>query len=250
MKINQYRRLCLYLQQQAWSDTGNYTYKERILFEIHRQYHKYIKNPFLDVHARTCSLYIHIPKTGGNSVTQVLYKRRSKEAGSHRAAWEYQVCDQRKFEDYFVFATVRHPLARMRSAFYYLKNGGMNASDRALGEGLLGPYKTFVDFARALAADEGLRLQIKRKLHFLPQSYFLCDIRGQCIVPHLLHQERFDTKLAEICDRLNIPYAPRRDNPTPRHIIPAEDLSGLPEDVCYRMYKRDYQLAGYEKAAY
>lgn len=248
MKINLYRKLCLHLQESANAGVSDGLMWDKLRFVLIRQYHRLSKCPYLDIHKKTGVIYIHIPKTGGNSITRILYNRSSKHAGSHRAAWEYQCYDAKKYDSYYVFTMVRHPLSRMRSAFYYLKNGGMNAGDKAFGDTVLAPFATFSDLLRTMQKDPALKARVMGWIHFLPQSYYLCNPQGECIVPNILRIENFNADMRMLCDRLGILYTPRCDNPTPKHAMPEEDLSGAPEDFCYSLYRRDYELLKYSKS--
>lgn len=245
MKITAYRRSCLRLQARSGQKQSPGGLPDIVWFWLLRGIHRREKSPYLPVHHRTKSLYIHIPKAGGNSVTRIVYDCASPKAGSHKAAWEYQAFDAKRFADYFVFATVRHPLTRMRSAFYYLKAGGNNAGDRAWGERVLAPFDDFRTFLTALEADAGLRGRVMGWIHFLPQRYFLCDPHGLPIVDYLVRTEDFDTGMREVCRRLHIDYAPCRDNITPQDVLRDEDLTGAPARICFELYRQDYELLHY-----
>src|SRR6185312_6788568 len=71
----------------------------------------------------TRSIFVHIPKTGGVSLTNSLYGNR---AGRHATLGTYQVVfPARAFYSYFKFAFVRNPWDRLYSAYRYLQAGAM-----------------------------------------------------------------------------------------------------------------------------
>lgn len=200
--------------------------------------------PYLDIHRRTRSVYVHVPKTGGCTVKRIVYGLSSEVAGGHRPAWEYRLSDPVLFGDCFVFATVRHPLSRMRSAFRYLKAGAFNANSKQWSETHLAGFDTFDDFIRALAHNRALRRDIMCFRHFLPQSYFLCDRTGACIVDTLIRHERFAEDLRLICARMNVAYDDCWENVSERT---NEGRWHDPdtERICFQLYRADYALLGY-----
>lgn len=64
-------------------------------------------------------IFIHVPKTGGASVTE--YFRCEIE---HHPAIYYKTNYPEKFKEYLVFAFARNPWARMVSAYFYQKKFG------------------------------------------------------------------------------------------------------------------------------
>lgn len=246
MKITVYRQLCRRLQDNAAQDKTIKYKGLTALYSCARLYQRLVRNPYLPVHHRTRSVYVHVPKTGGNSVTNILYGARSRWAGSHRGAWEYLNYSPDWYQQYFVFATVRHPLIRMHSAFYFLKCGGMNARDKRWADHNLAQFDNFYDFMMALK-DRPHRKHIMRFLHFFPQSYFLCDATGKPIVTQFVHTEDFEAGMQNVCEKLNIPYAPRHENATIRREIRPGDFDDEPANLCYEIYQRDYDLLGYRR---
>lgn len=245
MKITVYRRSFRSLQACSATQLSLQHLSLSVVYDTMRLYQKIIRDPYLPLHHRTKSIYVHVPKTGGNSVTQMLYGERSPKAGSHRGAWEYKNYSAELFSQYFVFATVRHPLTRLHSAFHYLKCGGINAKDKRWGEQYLHAYDTFYDFILALRNPTYRRI-ILRGLHFMPQSYFLCDVSGKLIVDNFVRLEDFENGMQKVCDKLNISYKPHRNNITPGRKITPEDFSDIPAKICYEIYPQDYALLGYD----
>jgi len=67
------------------------------------------------------------------------------------------------------FTIVRHPADRLRSAYYYLRQGGRNANDARTYEIYLSGYSSFREFVLDLPQ----RKEILELLHFRPQVSFL-----------------------------------------------------------------------------
>jgi hypothetical protein len=112
-------------------------------------------------------IYIHIPKTGGISVS----KRLMGFAVGHKSISEYFANDPFFSEKAFKFSLVRHPFTRFRSTYFYLVNGGMNLKDQNLGRELFSLFPTFECFCDGIGSDDFM------------QIYSICV--------HLRHQYKF-----------------------------------------------------------
>jgi hypothetical protein len=112
-------------------------------------------------------IFIHVPKTAGSSIANVLF---GSESGHVRYS-DYQRANPKKFESYFKFCFVRNPWDRLVSSFFFLRAGGMNDLDRAWAAENLAGCADFEDFvsnwldpARAMSFP-----------HFRPQSWYVAD---------------------------------------------------------------------------
>ncbi|HSH75802.1 MAG TPA: sulfotransferase family 2 domain-containing protein, partial [Longimicrobiales bacterium] len=76
---------------------------------------------------RRC-IFVHIPKCAGFSVARSLF---GNLAGGHLTVRKYQmIYRRREFSEYFKFTFVRNPWDRVVSAFFFLKEGGVNEVDK------------------------------------------------------------------------------------------------------------------------
>jgi len=112
------------------------------------------------------ALYIHIPKCAGSSLSLGLC---GYQVG-HTTARAQQQRDPRFFRTAFKFTVVRHPFLRLRSAFHFLRRGGMTAHDREMGETWLSGFETFDDLIESVWNGGDRRpLQL---LHLRPMTDF------------------------------------------------------------------------------
>jgi Sulfotransferase family len=146
-----------------------------------RYLERVINLPIQDVLRRSQSLFIHIPKNGGTTVTNALYGRFI----GHRSAEWYRSADPIFFESKFKFAIIRNPAERFISAFYFLKSGGtllVPASPRATR--LVSKYKSVIDFIDCIEA--GRVGEFKGiDLVFHEQTNYVRDKCGLVIVENL-----------------------------------------------------------------
>jgi chondroitin 4-sulfotransferase 11 len=214
-------------------------------FEAACRLYRLRRNPYRRRHFEANALFVHIPKTGGNSIKRIIYGVDCGGTGLHTAAWEYRAHSAEIYDRLFVFAAVRHPLLRLTSAFAFLKCGGMTREDEIWSGRWLRRYDDVKALLRALD-DDAERKRIMHWTHFIPQRYFLCDFDGRPIVDHLVRTENFAADMRRVCDRLHLPYCERHDNVT--QYCPSTTASFDEETVrrCYALYRDDYELLGYE----
>jgi hypothetical protein len=205
------------------------------------------RSPYREIQLRTKTLFIHIPKTGGNSVTQMIYGLPALDVRPHVPARVYRDYSPELFSQFYVFATVRHPFTRLRSAYHFLRAGGMTSKDRRWSRRHLRRYETFHAFMLALR-DDTVRSEILRYTHFVPQAHYLCDSDGTLLVNHLVRMEQFESGMQGVCRDLCRPFQARHENRTVLPDTPAEsDWTPELENICFGLYRRDYELLGYPR---
>lgn len=140
--------------------------------------------------------FVHVPKTGGYSLTAALMDGIATEHAS--AICLRAQLGSREWDRLLSFAFLRHPASRFLSAFWYLKAGGMNAQDRAWAETHLRESGTAEDFVHLLERQPSLLSWV----HFRPQWTFVCDTSGAVLVDFLGRFERFDEDVQVVLRRL------------------------------------------------
>ncbi|MBF0623004.1 MAG: sulfotransferase family 2 domain-containing protein [Magnetococcales bacterium] len=182
-------------------------------------------------------IFVHVPKVAGQSVEQVFLKRlglswapeerkklllcanddpkRGPPRLAHLTAQEYidlGYVDQQQFSDYFKFGFVRNPWARLVSEYRFRKH----------------PY--FRDFKRFVFNHFPTPGWDDRYRHIMPQSDYLYDDQGQCLVDFIGRFENLQADFEEVCRRLNwqpqkLPHANKSstgkvaDRKTPRQWV-------------------------------
>jgi len=159
-------------------------------------------------------LFVHIPKTAGQSIESVFVKRagltweqrehlllrpnREKHLGpprlAHLLAKEYVqlgYIDQATFEQYFKFTFVRNPWARLLSEFNYRKSHGDVDYQCS--------FKKFV-IERLPTAEKDCHNSGKDYYrHILPQYYFIYDDNDKCLVDFVGKFEHLQTDFNKVC---------------------------------------------------
>lgn len=209
-------------------------------------------------------IFIHVPKTAGSSVHQVLapysvdkqrtllrsFLRRvpilEHPENAHfriheTAASVRQKLSAKVFDGFTSFAFVRDPFDHAVSHYHYLAQ----YRNKRLSERFA--KMTFEDYLlyRAAPRRPGDRLFVR-----LPdQSYFLCDNKGDVLVSNVLKYETLNEDFTRMLARLDISAAPlektntakRRDTSIPL----SEFYSQRTIELVQRIYARDFKAFGY-----
>ncbi|MDK3073180.1 sulfotransferase family 2 domain-containing protein [Sedimentitalea sp. JM2-8] len=199
------------------------------------------------------TIFVHVPKTGGQSIEAVFLDdlglgwndraalllrhnddpARGPEKLAHLFAGEYVArghIDRRAFDRYLKFAVVRHPFDRILSEYRY------RAAAQAR-RGLTLELETF------LAREEpGDYSDLAR--HRVPQFRFLTDRDGSCLVDHVLRFETLAEDIAPIFERIfgerrSLPHRNRSGGN--RKIA----LTASQKDRLAERYRGDFEAFGY-----
>lgn len=116
---------------------------------------------------KTHSIFVHIPKAAGVSISKELY---GNYGGGHCSIADYSnIFNEYDFTKYFKFTFVRNPWDRLLSAYRFLQEGGFNEKDEQWFELNLAKYKNFESFVMQWLSLEN----IDSYVHFKSQVSFL-----------------------------------------------------------------------------
>lgn len=119
----------------------------------------------------TQSIFIHVPRTAGTSVTRALNRKRLR----HYPISRYAAFDRDRFRRYFKFAFVRNPWDRMLSAYAHLRRDPDDPArfpDTIWGQKHVTPHRDFEAFVLALR-QPSVRRTVMSYIHFRPQLTWL-----------------------------------------------------------------------------
>lgn len=185
-------------------------------------------------------VFIHVPKCAGSSVCSVLLDGRWP---GHLPYHWYEQQFPAHCADSFKFAFVRDPLERAYSAYTYLRGNSMGSRDLE-AQALVGSYRDFDHFVAGWVHPDNLR----RQLHFAPQTDFLVDHLGRMSMDFLGRQEHLQRDFRSVCERLGLNAAlPHLNVSLGRRSEPVRDFCSLrTRRLVRRAYQRDYEVLGYE----
>ena len=154
------------------------------------------------------TLFVHIPKTGGISLSMAVF---GSLGGGHRSLRAYEMTfGRRRIANWFKFTVVRDPHARFLSSVNYLAGGGTTSRDRAFAEEVLLPYGSADEFVRHWVNPNNVR----RQWHFVPQIEFVRPGPGGAPIDFMLRTETLDADIVTLGRRLGRELHVERLNPS------------------------------------
>ncbi|WP_022846324.1 sulfotransferase family 2 domain-containing protein [Desulfurobacterium sp. TC5-1] len=184
---------------------------------------------------RTKTIFTHIPKAAGISITSAIY---GHEVG-HIPIKIYKKILGQDFDQYFKFTFVRNPLTRIISAFYFLKRGGLNKMDYLWGRRYVSRYNDVNDFIKNYLT----RDSIWSYIHFFPQYYFLTDDENNILVDFIGKVETLKKDIQVIEAILNRKLFIERKNATKNKGKVSLKPSSI--DKIYYIYHKDFEMFNY-----
>ncbi len=187
-------------------------------------------------------IFVHIPKTAGNSITRALF---DAESYGHYPVKKYLEFDSQLFENSFKFSIVRNPWDRLVSAYFYLKKGGIGKYDNEFSKRHLTNFRSFSEFVEGLS-DPKINNVLLRWTHFKPQSDYILDNDGVNRMDYIGKFENLNRDFAIIKDKLGITEARLCKINQSNHKKYTEYYASKKMiDTVGDIYKMDIELFGY-----
>ena len=204
-------------------------------------------------HPHKC-IFVHIPKTGGTSVEQIIwpsvqdrtesefwmgfideYRNKYQTGGlQHLLADQIrQEIGRARFDEYFKFTVVRNPWSKAVSQYVYMHDRADLMSFVGMNDG--DEFKTYLSLIRK-----------KQHVQWLPQFRFFMDENGSEIVDFVGRFESFDDTVYEVLEKLSIQerVIPHVNKGIKEELGSYYDNEAL--EIVGEMYKLDIDLLGYE----
>jgi len=191
-------------------------------------------------------VFIHIPKTAGGSVRQALMRTANGKKPSgiyqHASATTIRDLDKNRFNKYFSFTIVRNPWARMWSIYKF------NLERK--GKGHMDVGNSFEDFLMNKKRTHNWAktfINPNTPLQRRPQTDWILDEDGKCIVDYIGKFETLKKSLKEICSKINIPVPPLvKTHKTSDNIPYTRAYSQKGIDFIANHFKTDIEQFGYD----
>jgi len=190
-------------------------------------------------------IFIHIPRCGGTSVERALNMFISVEHGwglkNDRAMHHYLCSDyisllgRETFYSYYKFAIVRNPYTRLISEYHWCPIKGMGSKSRQNMDDFINDCRDIVereDYYRTTYHD-----------HMMPQHKFIYDANYNLMVDEVFYFERYD----EVASMLNSRFDASVKKYQAGDYDKSLTLNPQQKERVYNIYKKDFELLGYEK---
>lgn len=188
------------------------------------------------------AIFIHIPKTAGSSISNVLLG--GPRGNPHAAYSEYERINPRKFREYFKFAFVRNPWDRLVSSYFYLRDTDPRTQTWSLHEREVARFPDFASFVRGWLSEANIRPTV----HLRPQHTFICDADLRLRVDFVGRVETITEDFRAVCERLGVAAELQRTNQS-NHRPYAEYYTAELRERVAAVYADDIAIFGYQFGA-
>jgi hypothetical protein len=203
--------------------------KDRFLPPIETKLDRELPGPF----HRTKSIFIHIPKAAGTSVSTALYGY----SVGHATISQLYEKDYKAARAYFKFTFVRDPLDRLLSTFRFFNSGGMHIRDREFAEQHVRDLD-FTTFVRKLYESA----EIREHLLLLPQMHFIATPDKRVLVNFIGRFENLDKDFAHVTKTIGLDAKlPHKNASRMADIAIDDETRKLVKDI----YEIDYTWLSY-----
>ena len=186
------------------------------------------------------AIFIHIPKTAGNSIAHSIFKEEFGFAHTKIRTYRILFTDD-EFNQFFKFCFVRNPFDRLVSAYFYLRSGGLTKQDKQWFQNNIAKYESFQEFVKRWLTKKN----IYSYYHFIPQSDFIC-INGKVLADFIGRYENILEDHDRICDILGVEGELAKVNVTGTR---ARDYRSYYDDetvdIVAQVYEEDIRRFGY-----
>lgn len=193
------------------------------------------KNAYLPIFERSKSIFIHIPKTAGTSVSEALYG----EQPWHHPIKLYHELDAKKCHDYFSFAFVRNPWDRLYSTYNYAKKISHPIYRGPLSD--IASYQTFEQFVMEWCCQQNFA-----EHHFLQPQFNYLTIDGDSIAVDFVGRfENIDDDFLHIARHMQLQTSLPKKN-VGQHSSNRNVYTPEMVDVVEQVYAADVAKFGYQ----
>ena len=176
-------------------------------------------------------VFIHVPKTGGVSISNVLEIPRKYQGHT-------RLKDHKNHpDDYFKFCFVRNPWDRFVSCYFYFKEYGRGDNlDRHNGE-IVNSFSSFDEFVRSFSVENNKF----RGLHFHDQIHFF-DEKINFVGKFENLQEDFNF----VCEKINVPCQKLPHKNKSNHNHYTDYYNDETRKLVGKIYSNDIEAFGYK----
>jgi hypothetical protein len=188
-------------------------------------------------HRHKC-IFVHIRKTAGNSIRNILGDCDGESSGLHfhdHLSHHKKYLSEQQFSEYFKFTFVRNPWDSRVSLYKYLANGGHGSLTRYANR------LTFKDWVKRYSD----RVKVNTTHTGRTQLSYIKPIEDMDFVGKLENlQEDFNI----ICDKIGIPSQelPHHNKSKPKHKHYTEYYDDETRQIVAEKYAKDIEYFGYE----
>lgn len=193
----------------------------------------YIYRSYFDT---TNSIYIHIPKVAGKSISFALYG----EDPRHQLLSDFQALDPKKYDNYFKFAFVRNPWSKLYSAYNYLVK--QNKEFPYGKYRWLNKYGSFQEFCLS-GLSQNL---VEDDIFFYKQVSYVQNLNGEVDTDFIGKFENLENDFQFVCEKLQVDASLPIIGKTGVKQYYTEAYNQQMIDIVAKLYSDDIDTFGYD----
>ena len=215
--------------------------------QINSIYRKFSNpNPKIPVHeaqilAELQAFFVHIPRTGGTSVEQVLRTvTRKHPIFGHTTAAEFQMMFPEQWKKFYSFAFVRNPWDRLASAFFYVQRSHRNSF--FVKNFILPHHNDLSSFVIRVLKDNPTAAFMME--HFRPQFTYVCNPDRSTVVDFVGRFESINEDWKIIAGKIGLDeLLPHSNHSSHDHY--SNHYTSEAAEVIAQVYYEDIKIFGY-----
>lgn len=182
-------------------------------------------------------LFIHVHKTGGTSIKEMLRPISSVDFVERERADSLSRVIDSEYKDHYKFALVRNPLTRFQSNLSMFRRRWGKISFEEV-------VNIIEDSTIAYSSRDFFKKKSYIKRHTLPMSHpFYCvSNNGEIVIDRVFKFEQFNHVVSEISKLVEKDLkAPNKNRATKPH----QPLTSEQESILRRIYQKDFEIFNY-----
>ncbi len=187
------------------------------------------------------TIFIHIPKTAGSLIRKnIINSEGTHLIQKHKPDKPILDLDNKKFDDFFIFTSIRNPWDRLISAFFHLLDPDADISDEY--RELIKKFKdNFELFVKELEHDP----ELQNIIYLKPQIYWLKKY-GKRKIDFIIRYEHLLEDLQKLSKIININFEITKKINAGKHKHYSEYYDEVTKKIVEKIYEEDIKILGYK----
>lgn len=197
---------------------------------------RFFYNPFNEVMIENQILFVHIPKTGGTSISTALF---GKDSG-HPYLYQFYLANKSYTQSFYKFCVVRNPYDRLVSTYFHFTTNTINPKIKTLwDEFQINSFEELV-----LKMEDPLNFKkLKKIIHFVPQNELISYQNLK--MDKIFKFENFDQIEEQLNANLKAKTISLKKLNTSKRDSYNKYYNSKTKTIVYKVYRKDFELFDY-----
>lgn len=210
--------------------------RKKLRFIYRYVFGKFVYNPFNKIMIDNQILFVHIPKTGGTSISTALF---GKDAG-HPYLYQFYFANKNYTKAFYKFCVVRNPYDRLVSTYFHFTTNTINPIIKKLWDNF--KINSFEELVLKME-DPVFFIKLTSIIHFVPQHEMISYKDLQ--MDRIFKFENFDNVEQELNAHLKDTQISLKKLNSSKRTSYQDYYNPKTKAIVYKVYKRDFELFDY-----